>query len=65
MEAMPLSVRVRLSLMMFLQYMMFAVFWVPMAAYLTNMGLEGVYKATILSSMALGCLVAIRMPVSR
>jgi nucleoside transporter len=44
--------------MMFLQYMMFAVFWVPLAAYLTNMNVEGMYKATILSSMALGCLMS-------
>jgi len=58
MEDMSLSVRVRLSVMMFLQYMMFAVFWVPLAAYLTNMGVEGYQKATILSSMALGCLAS-------
>jgi len=44
--------------MMFLQYMMFAVFWVPLAAYLDNMGVTGTYKATIISSMALGCLIA-------
>jgi nucleoside transporter len=58
MEKMPISVRMRLSVMMFLQYMMFAVWWVPLAAYLTNMNVEGMHKATILSSMALGCLVA-------
>ncbi len=52
------SIRIRLSAMMFLQYMMLAVWSVPLAAYLTNMGVEGVYKATILSSMALGCVVA-------
>jgi nucleoside transporter len=52
------SIRIRLSVMMFLQYMMLAVWSVPLAAYLTNMGLEGIYKATILSSMALGCMVA-------
>jgi len=52
------SVRIRLSVMMFLQYMMLAVWSVPLAAYLTNMGVEGMYKATILSSMALGCMVA-------
>jgi len=43
---------------MFLQYMMLAVWSVPLAAYLTNMGVEGIYKATILSSMALGCMIA-------
>jgi len=44
--------------MMFLQYMMFAVWWVPLAAYLTNTGIEGTYKAWILSVMPLGCLLA-------
>ena len=57
-QRMSMNTRVRLSVMMLLQYMMFAVFWVPLAAYLTNMNVEGMYKATILSSMALGCLVA-------
>ncbi|MHC4693774.1 MAG: MFS transporter [Planctomycetota bacterium] len=58
MNGMSLSIRIRLSVMMFLQYMMLAVWSVPLAAYLTNIGIEGIYKATILSSMALGCLVA-------
>lgn len=52
------SIRIRLSIMMFLQYMMFAVWWVPLAAYLTNMEIEGAYKAWILSVMPLGCLLA-------
>jgi nucleoside transporter len=52
------SVRIRLSIMMFLQYMMFAVWWVPLAAYLANMEIEGAYKAWILSVMPLGCLLA-------
>jgi len=52
------SIRIRLSIMMFLQYMMFAVWWVPLAAYLTNMEIEGTYKAWILSVMPLGCLLA-------
>jgi nucleoside transporter len=52
------SIRIRLSIMMFLQYMMFAVWWVPLAAYLANMEIEGAYKAWILSVMPLGCLVA-------
>jgi len=58
MEEMTWSTRIRLSAMMFLQYMMFAVFWVPLAAYLDNMGVEGFYKSTILSTMALGCLAS-------
>ena len=42
--------------MMFFQYGMFAVWWVPIAAYLTNMGVSSTQKALILSSLALGCL---------
>jgi len=53
-----MSIRIRLSVMMFLQYMMFAVWWQPLAAYLVNIGIEGLYKATILSSVGLGCLAA-------
>lgn len=43
---------------MLLQYMMYAVWWVPLAAYLTNLGVGSVQKALILSSMAIGCLVS-------
>ncbi len=46
----------KLSLMMGLQYMMFAVWWVPLAAYLTNLEVSSVQKALILSSMAIGCM---------
>ena len=48
----------KLSLMMFLQYMMYAVWWVPLAAYLTNLELNSTEKAFILSSMAIGCLAS-------
>jgi len=58
MNGMSMSVRIHLSVMMFLQYMMFAVWWVPMATYLTKLGIEGDAKARILSVMPLGCLVA-------
>ncbi|MDI9430836.1 MAG: MFS transporter [Planctomycetota bacterium] len=58
MDAMPLNIRIRLSVMMFLQYLMFAVWWVPLAAYLTKLGIEGNAKAWILSVMPLGCLIA-------
>jgi nucleoside transporter len=58
MDNASLSIRIRLSIMMFLQYMMFAVWWVPLAAYLANIEIEGSYKAWILSVMPLGCLVA-------
>jgi len=58
MNAMPMNVRVRLSIMMFLQYMMFAVWWVQLAAYLDNIAVTGTLKALILSVMPLGCLIA-------
>jgi nucleoside transporter len=58
MSSMPTSVRVRLSAMMFLQFLLFAVFWSPLAAYLTELGLSPGIKAWILSTMALGCLVS-------
>ncbi len=58
MNAMSLNVRIRLSAMMFLQYMMFAVWWVQLAGYLGRIGVTGTMKALILSSMALGSLVS-------
>lgn len=50
--------RIRLYLMMFFQYMMYAVWWVPLAAYLTNLNVPGTQKAFILSSMAIGCMAS-------
>jgi MFS family permease len=50
--------RLRLYLMMFFQYMMYAVWWVPLAAYLTNLEVPGTQKALILSSMAIGCMAS-------
>jgi nucleoside transporter len=50
--------RFRLYLMMFFQYMMYAVWWVPLAAYLTNLEVPGTEKAFILSSMAIGCMAS-------
>jgi nucleoside transporter len=44
--------------MMFFQYLMYAVWWVPLAAYLTNMEVESTQKALILSSMAIGCIAS-------
>ncbi|MDR2840997.1 MAG: MFS transporter [Paludibacter sp.] len=43
-----------LCLMMFLQYLLVAVWWVPFPTYLTNIGIEGNFKSLILSSMAFG-----------
>lgn len=51
-------IKYRLALMMFLQYMMFAVWWVPLAAYLTNLDVASTQKALIISSMAIGCLAS-------
>lgn len=48
----------KLSLMMLLQYMMYAVWWVPLAAYLTNLEIGSTQKALILSSMAIGCMAS-------
>ncbi len=58
MNAMPLNVRIRLSVMMFLQYMLFAAWFVQLAGYLDNIGVKGTMKALILSSMPLGCLIS-------
>jgi nucleoside transporter len=48
----------KLSLMMLLQYMMYAVWWVPLAAYLTNLEVSSTQKALILSSTAIGCMAS-------
>jgi nucleoside transporter len=45
-------------MMMFFQYMIYAVWWVPLAAYLTNMDVGSAKKALILSSMAIGGLAS-------
>ncbi len=58
MNDMSPNLRVRLSVMMFLQYMLFAVWWQPLAEYVKAMGVEGTQLALILSSMPLGCLVS-------
>jgi len=50
--------RFKLSTMMLLQYMMYAVWWVPLAAYLTNLEVGSLEKALILSSMAIGCIAS-------
>lgn len=51
-------IRFKLSLMLFLQYMMYAVWWVPLAAYLTNLEVSSFEKSMILSSMAIGCIIS-------
>jgi len=47
-----------LGLMMFMQYMLFAVWWVPLAAYLANLNMSGMQKSLILSSMAIGSMAS-------
>ena len=58
MTQMSMSVRIRLSLMMFFQFMLFAVFWSQLATHLDKIGVAGLFKALILSSMAIGCLAS-------
>ncbi len=58
MSSMSMGVRIRLSIMMFLQYMMFAVWFVQLAAYVDKIGITGTMKSLIIGSMPLGCLVA-------
>ena len=53
-----MSTRIRLSGMMFMQYMYFAVFFVPLAIYLNTLQIKGWQMATIMSSMPLGCLAS-------
>ena len=51
-------IRFKLSVMMFMQYIMFAVWWVPLAAYLANLQMSGMQKSLILSSMAIGSMAS-------
>lgn len=48
----------KLRLMMFMQYLLFAVWWVPLAAYLTNLNVGELQKTLILSSMAIGSMAS-------
>jgi len=57
MTEMSMSVRIRLSLMMFFQFMLFAVFWGALATYVTNMRWDSM-KPWILSTMPLGALAS-------
>jgi len=53
------STFIKLGIMMFMQFMLFAVWWVQFAAYLSNLPLIGAsQKALILSSMAIGSMAA-------
>ena len=49
----------KLGAMMFMQYLLFAVWWVPFAAYLNNLANIETYQiALIMSSMAIGSMAA-------
>lgn len=57
MQTMTMSTRIKLSAMMFLQFMMFAVFWGALATYVTNSQWDSM-KPWILSTMPLGALAS-------
>ena len=56
-DQMPLATRIKLSAMMFLQFMMFAVFWGALATFVTNNKWDAM-KPWILSTMPLGALAS-------
>lgn len=58
MAGMSMGTRIRLSTMMFLQYMLIAVWFVQLTAYVKKLGMGGFEMAMIGSSMALGCLAS-------
>jgi nucleoside transporter len=49
---------IMLSIMMLMQYMTLAVWWVPLAAYLANLEMGSFHKSLILSSFAIGSLAS-------
>lgn len=53
------KISIHLLLMMLFQHMMFAVWWVPFAAYLANINIAGTQNALMLSSMAIGCMASL------
>ncbi len=55
---MNMSLRLKLSAMMFLQFMLCAVFFPQLAAYLTNIKVEGFMVPTIMATMAWGALLS-------
>ena len=56
----PANIRrlIPFCLMLFLQYMLVSVWWVPYAAYLTNAGVDSNMKAMALSAMAIGFMAS-------
>jgi nucleoside transporter len=53
-----ISTHLNLGLMMFMQYLIFAIWWVPLAAYLANLNMNGMQRSLILSSMAIGSMAS-------
>ena len=53
-----IKTHISLAVMMFMQFILLAVWWVPLAAYLTNKGIGGNMKSLILSSMAIGSMIS-------
>lgn len=53
-----MSNRFKLCTMMFLQFMYIAVFFSQLAAYLTNIKVEGYMVPTIMATMAWGALLS-------
>ena len=49
---------IKLGIMMFMQFMLFAVWWVQFAAYLSTLAIGPTQKALLLSSMAIGSMAA-------
>ncbi|MDP6045466.1 MAG: MFS transporter, partial [Phycisphaerae bacterium] len=53
-----IGIRIKLSAMMFLQFMLFAVFWVQLPIYLDKIGVAGFQKWLIMASMGIGCMMS-------
>ncbi|MDR0769404.1 MAG: MFS transporter [Dysgonamonadaceae bacterium] len=58
MNSQTLKIQIPFCLMMFMQYLLLSVWWVPYVAYLTNTGISGNLKALIMSSMAIGFMAS-------
>jgi len=57
-QSFSLGNRIRLSTMMFLEYMVLPVWFMPLAAYLNNLDMNPTQIAWMVNSMALGCLAS-------
>ena len=53
---MSFILRLKLSAMMFLQFMLVASFWVQLSTYLNNMKIEGIMFSLVMSTMAIGSI---------